>query len=147
MQLAKANKAKKEDSTRKGGPMPQQIQVQSSSADSSPEMNTVSTATVSLPATIVTTSVPTSMAGHMMYPSSHTVMYASGPTLADGGLVLNAFSQGPVSHAQTQDTATILNTWLKWCSSGVPHGSSWNGSDSRLSGAASSSTARSTLHK
>ncbi|KAK7139673.1 hypothetical protein R3I94_012354 [Phoxinus phoxinus] len=95
-----------------GGPMPQQIQVQSSSADSSPEMNTVSTATVSLPATIVTTSVPTSMAGHMMYPSSHTVMYTSGPTLADGGLVLNAFSQGPVSHAQTQDTGGVPQVFL-----------------------------------
>lgn len=49
------------------------------------------------------------MAGHMMYPSPHTVMYASTPALADGGLaVLNAFSQGPsamqVSHAQAQDT-------------------------------------------
>lgn len=95
-----------------GGSMPQQIQVQSSSADSSPEMNTVSTATVSLPATIVTTSVPTSMAGHMMYPSSHTVMYASGPTLADGGLVLNAFSQGPVSHAQAQDTGGVPQVFL-----------------------------------
>lgn len=66
-------------------------------------------ATVSLPATIVTSSVPTSVAGHMMYPSPHTVMYASTPTLADGGLaVLNAFSQGTsamqVSHAQAQDT-------------------------------------------
>ncbi|XP_039504829.1 serum response factor b isoform X2 [Pimephales promelas] len=95
-----------------GGAMPQQIQVQSSSADSSPEINTVSTATVSLPATIVTTSVPTSMAGHMMYPSSHTVMYTSGPTLADGGLVLNAFSQGPVSHAQTQDTGGVPQVFL-----------------------------------
>lgn len=45
----------------------------------------------------------------MMYPSPHTVMYASTPALADGGLaVLNAFSQGTsamqVSHAQAQDT-------------------------------------------
>lgn len=43
-----------------------------------------------------------------MYPSPHTVMYASTPSL-DGGLaVLNAFSQGTsamqVSHAQGQDT-------------------------------------------
>uniref|UniRef100_A0A8C2XFN3 Serum response factor n=1 Tax=Cyclopterus lumpus TaxID=8103 RepID=A0A8C2XFN3_CYCLU len=54
-------------------------------------------ATVSLPATIVTSSLPTSVAGHMMYPSPHTVMYASTPTLTDGGLaVLNAFSQGAV---------------------------------------------------
>lgn len=36
---------------------------------------------------------------------------------------------------------------FRWRSSGVPHGSSWNGSDSRLSGAASPSTARSTFHK
>lgn len=66
-------------------------------------------ATVSLPATIVTSSVPTSVAGHMMYPSPHAVMYASAPTLTDGGLaVLNAFSQSAsamqVSHAQAPDT-------------------------------------------
>lgn len=66
-------------------------------------------ATVSLPATIVTSSVPTSVAGHMMYPSHHAVMYASAPTLTDGGLaVLNAFSQSAsamqVSHAQAPDT-------------------------------------------
>ncbi|XP_048060006.1 serum response factor b isoform X3 [Megalobrama amblycephala] len=106
-----------------GGAMPQQlqtIQVQSSTTDSSPEMSqtsTASTATVSLPATIVTTSVPTSMPGHMMYPSPHTVMYASAPTLTDGGLaVLNAFSQGPsamqVSHAQTQDTGGVPQVFL-----------------------------------
>lgn len=73
------------------------------------DMHFLLPATVSLPATIVTSSVPTSVAGHMMYPSPHTVMYASTPTLADGGLaVLNAFSQGTsamqVSHAQGQDT-------------------------------------------
>lgn len=66
----------------------------------------------SLPATIVTSSVPTSVAGHMMYPSPHTVMYASTPALADGGLaVLNAFSQATptmqVSHAQAQDTGAF----------------------------------------
>lgn len=49
----------------------------------------------------------------MMYPSPHTVMYASTPALADGGLaVLNAFSQGTqamqVSHAQAQDTGEAL---------------------------------------
>lgn len=76
-------------------------------------------ATASLPATIVTSSVPTSVAGHMMYPSPHTVMYASTPTLTDGGLaVLNAFSQGTsamqVSHAQTQDTGG-----LNWKSSQI----------------------------
>ncbi|RXM35250.1 Serum response factor [Acipenser ruthenus] len=63
---------------------------------------------VSLPATIVTSSVPTTMAGHMMYPSPHTLMYASTPALADGSLaVLNAFTQAPsamqVSHGQVQE--------------------------------------------
>lgn len=92
----------------------------SSNSDSSPEIShtsTNSTATVSLPATIVTSSVPTSVAGHMMYPSPHTVMYASTPALADGGLaVLNAFSQGTsamqVSHAQAQDTGGVPQVFL-----------------------------------
>uniref|UniRef100_A0A8C2Z3S6 Serum response factor n=1 Tax=Cyclopterus lumpus TaxID=8103 RepID=A0A8C2Z3S6_CYCLU len=73
--------------------------------------------TVSLPATIVTSSLPTSVAGHMMYPSPHTVMYASTPTLTDGGLaVLNAFSQGTsamqVSHAQAQDSGAVPQVFL-----------------------------------
>uniref|UniRef100_UPI0037E81B57 serum response factor b isoform X4 n=1 Tax=Semicossyphus pulcher TaxID=241346 RepID=UPI0037E81B57 len=110
-----------------GPGVPQQLQAiqvhpntQSTSSDSSPEIShtsTNSTATVSLPATIVTSSVPTSVAGHMMYPSPHTVMYASTPTLADGGLaVLNAFSQGTsamqVSHAQAQDTGGVPQVFL-----------------------------------
>uniref|UniRef100_A0A3Q2QRD8 Serum response factor n=1 Tax=Fundulus heteroclitus TaxID=8078 RepID=A0A3Q2QRD8_FUNHE len=75
------------------------------------------TATVSLPATIVTSSVPTSVPGHMMYPSPHTVMYASTPALADGGLaVLNAFSQGTsamqVSHAHGQDAGGVPQVFL-----------------------------------
>ncbi|XP_077961067.1 serum response factor isoform X12 [Gasterosteus aculeatus] len=79
--------------------------------------STNSTATVSLPATIVTSSMPTSVAGHMMYPSQHTVMYASTPTLTDGGLaVLNAFSQGTsamqVSHAQGQDSGGVPQVFL-----------------------------------
>ncbi|XP_061766681.1 serum response factor b isoform X6 [Nerophis ophidion] len=74
-------------------------------------------ATVSLPATIVTSTVPTSVAGHMMYPSPHTLMYASTPGLADGGLaVLNAFSQGTsamqVSHAQAQDAGAVPQVFL-----------------------------------
>ncbi|KAM7409065.1 hypothetical protein PAMA_002665 [Pampus argenteus] len=108
--------------------VPQQLQAiqvhpntqSASNSDSSPEMShtsTNSTATVSLPATIVTSSVPTSVAGHMMYPSPHTVMYASTPTLADGGLaVLNAFSQGTsamqVSHAQAQDAGGVPQVFL-----------------------------------
>ncbi|XP_029927049.1 serum response factor b isoform X2 [Myripristis murdjan] len=111
-----------------GAGVPQQLQAiqvhpntqPTSNSDSSPEISqtsTNSTATVSLPATIVTSSVPTSMAGHMMYPSPHTVMYASTPALADGGLaVLNAFSQGPsamqVSHAQAQDTGAVPQVFL-----------------------------------
>ncbi|KAM6916016.1 serum response factor b isoform 3-T3 [Xenentodon cancila] len=92
----------------------------SSNSDSSPEIShtsTNSTTTASLPATIVTSSVPTSVAGHMMYPSPHAVMYASTPALADGGLaVLNAFSQGTsamqVSHAQAQDTGAVPQVFL-----------------------------------
>ncbi|XP_030603953.1 serum response factor isoform X3 [Archocentrus centrarchus] len=111
-----------------GTGVPQQLQAiqvhpntqPSSNSDSSPEIShtsTNSTATVSLPATIVTSSVPTSVAGHMMYPSPHTVMYASTPALADGGLaVLNAFSQGTsamqVSHAQAQDTGGVPQVFL-----------------------------------
>ncbi|XP_058241362.1 serum response factor b isoform X1 [Hemibagrus wyckioides] len=113
-----------------GGTVPQQLQAiqvqpstQSSSINtdsSSPEISqtsTASTATVSLPATIITSSVPTSVAGHMMYPSPHAVMYASAPTLTDGGLaVLNAFSQSTsamqVSHAQAPDTGAVPQVFL-----------------------------------
>ncbi|KAM9365056.1 serum response factor b isoform 1-T1 [Pholidichthys leucotaenia] len=111
-----------------GTGVPQQLQAiqvhpntqSTSNSDSSPEIShtsTNSTATVSLPATIVTSSVQTSVAGHMVYPSPHTVMYASTPTLADGGLaVLNAFSQGTsamqVSHAQAQDTGGVPQVFL-----------------------------------
>ncbi|XP_072247416.1 serum response factor b isoform X4 [Leuresthes tenuis] len=111
-----------------GAGVPQQLQAiqvhpntqPTSNSDSSPEIShtsTNSTSTVSLPATIVTSSVPTSVTGHMMYPSPHTVMYASTPTLTDGGLaVLNAFSQGTsamqVSHAQAQDTGTVPQVFL-----------------------------------
>ncbi|XP_062850897.1 serum response factor b isoform X2 [Trichomycterus rosablanca] len=92
------------------------ISTDGSSAEIS-QSNTASTATVSLPATIVTSSVPTSVAGHMMYSSPHAVMYAPGPTLAEGGLaVLNAFSQGAsamqVSHAQAPDTGAVPQVFL-----------------------------------
>ncbi|XP_041645117.1 serum response factor b isoform X2 [Cheilinus undulatus] len=108
-----------------GPGVPQQLQAiqvhpntqPTSNSDSSPEIShtsTNSTATVSLPATIVTSSVPTSVAGHMMYPSPHTVMYASTPALTDGGLaVLNAFSQGTSAmHAQAQDTGGVPQVFL-----------------------------------
>lgn len=135
-----------------------------------PQCDASFSASASLPATIVTSSVPTSVAGHMMYPSPHTVMYASTPALADGGLaVLNAFSQATptmqVSHAQAQDTgalflciythfwvcqraAILLSFFLnRCCPSGVPHSTSRNGPDPSLSGAATPSTARSAFYK
>uniref|UniRef100_A0A096M421 Serum response factor n=2 Tax=Poecilia TaxID=8080 RepID=A0A096M421_POEFO len=111
-----------------GAGVPQQLQAiqvhpntqPTSNSDSSPEIShtsTNSTATVSLPATIVTSSVPTSVPGHMMYPSPHTVMYAPTPALADGGLaVLNAYPQGAtamqVSHAHSQDTGAVPQVFL-----------------------------------
>ncbi|XP_061084103.1 serum response factor-like [Conger conger] len=86
-----------------------------SSSDSTEGSQACSTSTVS--ATIVTSSVPSSMGGHMMYPSPHTVMYASAPSLTDGGLaVLNAFSQAPaamqVSHSQSQDSGAVPQVFL-----------------------------------
>ncbi|KAM9804383.1 serum response factor b isoform 1-T1 [Neosynchiropus ocellatus] len=108
-----------------GAGVPQQLQAiqvhpnTQSNSDSSPEMShssTNSTTTVSLPATIVTSSMPTSVSGHMMYPSHHTVMYASTPTLSDGGLaVLNAFqgtSAMQVSHGQAQDSGAVPQVFL-----------------------------------
>ncbi|XP_069395120.1 serum response factor b isoform X12 [Paralichthys olivaceus] len=109
-----------------GAGVPQQLQAiqvhpnTQPTSEHNPEIShtsTNSTATVSLPATIVTSSVPTSVAGHMMYPSPHTVMYASTPGLTDGGLaVLNAFSQGTsamqVSHAQAQDAGGVPQVFL-----------------------------------
>ncbi|KAM8851504.1 serum response factor b isoform 3-T3 [Synchiropus picturatus] len=108
-----------------GAGVPQQLQAiqvhpnAQSNSDSSPEMShssTNSTTTVSLPATIVTSSMPTSASGHMMYPSHHAVMYASTPALSDGGLaVLNAFQGTPamqVSHGQAQDSGAVPQVFL-----------------------------------
>nr|XP_013809836.1 PREDICTED: serum response factor isoform X2 [Apteryx mantelli mantelli] len=72
---------------------------------------------VTLPATIMTSSVPTTVGGHMMYPSPHAVMYAPTSGLTDGGLaVLNAFSQAPsamqVSHSQVQDQGGVPQVFL-----------------------------------
>uniref|UniRef100_H3C9F4 Uncharacterized protein n=1 Tax=Tetraodon nigroviridis TaxID=99883 RepID=H3C9F4_TETNG len=101
-----------------GAGVPQQLQAiqvhpNTSNSDTAPKRPTPPpTPSASLPATIVTSSVPTSVAGHMMYHNPPTVMYAFTPTLADGGLaVLNAFSQASpamqVSHAQAQDTGAV----------------------------------------
>lgn len=91
-----------------------------------PQCDASFSASATLPATIVTSSMPTSVAGHMMYPSPHTVMYASTPALADGGLaVLNAFSQAAptmqVSHAQAQDTGALSENVHKACLCRYPH--------------------------
>uniref|UniRef100_A0A8C8UFU3 Serum response factor n=1 Tax=Peromyscus maniculatus bairdii TaxID=230844 RepID=A0A8C8UFU3_PERMB len=103
-----------------GGAVAQQVPVQaiqvhqapqqaSPSRDSSTDLTqTSSSGTVTLPATIMTSSIPTTVGGHMMYPSPHAVMYAPTSGLADGSLtVLNAFSQAPstmqVSHSQVQE--------------------------------------------
>ncbi|NXN95782.1 SRF factor, partial [Rhinopomastus cyanomelas] len=112
-----------------GGTMAQQVPVQtiqvhqapqqtSPSSDSSTDLTqTSSSGTVTLPATIMTSSVPTTVGGPMMYPSPHAVMYAPTSGLADGGLaVLNAFSQAPsamqVSHSQVQDQGGVPQVFL-----------------------------------
>ncbi|XP_057181716.1 serum response factor a isoform X3 [Triplophysa rosa] len=70
-------------------------------------------------ATIVTSSVPSSVASHMMYPGAHAaVMYAtSSPALTDGSLtVLNTFQQPHtamhMSHAQAQDSGAVQQMFL-----------------------------------
>uniref|UniRef100_A0A672N223 Serum response factor n=1 Tax=Sinocyclocheilus grahami TaxID=75366 RepID=A0A672N223_SINGR len=104
-----------------GGTMPQQlqaIQVHPQSSDSSPEISRTSTSsTASHTATIVTSSVPSSVAGHMMYPGAHVMYATSTPTLADGGLtVLNTFPQPPtamhMSHTPAQDSGAVPQMFL-----------------------------------
>ncbi|XP_059399144.1 serum response factor-like isoform X3 [Carassius carassius] len=68
-------------------------------------------------ATIVTSSVPSSVAGHMMYPGAHVMYATSSSALADGGLtVLNTFPQAPgamhVSHTQGQDSGAVPQMFL-----------------------------------
>ncbi|KAK6300215.1 hypothetical protein J4Q44_G00283130 [Coregonus suidteri] len=67
---------------------------------------------VSLPTTIVTSSVPSTMGGHMMYPGAHTVMYATPTTsLGDGSLtVLNTFPQ--TAHTQSHDPGAVSQVFL-----------------------------------
>lgn len=79
-----------------GGAVAQQVPVQaihvhqapqqaSPSRDSSTDLTqTSSSGTVTLPATIMTSSVPTTVGGHMMYPSPHAVMYAPTSGMVDG---------------------------------------------------------------
>uniref|UniRef100_A0A096MIF0 Serum response factor n=1 Tax=Poecilia formosa TaxID=48698 RepID=A0A096MIF0_POEFO len=60
---------------------------------------------------VSSSSSSSSAAGHMMYPSGPTVMYATpSPSLADGGLtVLNAF---PPSHAPSHDPGAVQQVFL-----------------------------------
>uniref|UniRef100_A0A8D0L1D7 Serum response factor n=1 Tax=Sphenodon punctatus TaxID=8508 RepID=A0A8D0L1D7_SPHPU len=112
-----------------GGAMAQQVPVQAIQVHQAPQQTspnsdnsndltqTSSSGTVTLPATIMTSSVPTTVGGHMMYPSPHAVMYAPTSGLTDGGLaVLNAFSQAPsamqVSHGQVQDQGGVPQVFL-----------------------------------
>ncbi|XP_029480946.1 serum response factor-like isoform X2 [Oncorhynchus nerka] len=102
-----------------GGGMGQQLQAiqvhpssQQSSVSHSDLSHITSNSTVSLPTTIVTSSVPSSMGGHMMYPGSHTVMYATPTTsLGDGSLtVLNTFPQ--TAHTQSHDPGAVSQVFL-----------------------------------
>nr|XP_046187057.1 serum response factor-like isoform X2 [Oncorhynchus gorbuscha] len=102
-----------------GGGMGQQLQAiqvhpscQQSSVSHSDLSHITSNSTVSLPTTIVTSSVPSSMGGHMMYPGAHTVMYATPTTsLGDGSLtVLNTFPQ--TAHTQSHDPGAVSQVFL-----------------------------------
>ncbi|XP_013986624.1 serum response factor isoform X2 [Salmo salar] len=102
-----------------GGGMGQQLQAiqvhpssQQSSVSHSDLSHITSSSTVSLPTTIVTSSVPSSMGGHMMYPGAHAVMYATPTTsLGDGSLtVLNTFPQ--TAHTQSHDPGAVSQVFL-----------------------------------
>ncbi|XP_045072420.1 serum response factor-like isoform X2 [Coregonus clupeaformis] len=102
-----------------GGGMGQQLQAiqvhpssQQSSVSHSDLSHITSSSTVSLPTTIVTSSVPSTMGGHMMYPGAHTVMYATPTTsLGDGSLtVLNTFPQ--TAHTQSHDPGAVSQVFL-----------------------------------
>ncbi|XP_071772193.2 serum response factor a isoform X2 [Centroberyx gerrardi] len=101
-----------------GGGVPQQLQTiqvqassQQASTNQSSEIHNPASSTASLPASIVSSS-SSSVAGHMMYPGGHTVMYATPtPSLGDGSLaVLNAFP--PAGHAQQHDPGSVPQVFL-----------------------------------
>ncbi|XP_035492180.2 serum response factor-like isoform X1 [Scophthalmus maximus] len=92
-----------------GGGVSQQlqtVQVQSTNQSSSDMHNSAS----STAASIVSSS--SSVAGHMMYPGGHTLMYAAPtPSLGDGSLtVLNTFP--PTGHPQSHDPGTVPQVFL-----------------------------------
>ncbi|XP_071328374.1 serum response factor-like isoform X2 [Trachinotus anak] len=105
-----------------GGGVSQQLQTiqvqpssqQASTNQSSPDIHNPPSSTANLPATIVSSSSSSSssVAGHMMYPGGHTVMYAAPtPSLGDGSLtVLNTFP--PTGHAQSHDPGAVPQVFL-----------------------------------
>ncbi|XP_029384159.1 serum response factor-like isoform X2 [Echeneis naucrates] len=104
-----------------GGGVSQQlqtIQVQTSSQQTSTNQNSSDihsppSSTASLPPSVVSSSSSSSsVAGHMMYPSGHTVMYAAQtPSLADGSLtVLNTFPS--TGHNQSHDSGAVPQVFL-----------------------------------
>ncbi|XP_026179660.1 serum response factor-like isoform X4 [Mastacembelus armatus] len=106
-----------------GGGLSQQLQTiqvqpssqQASTNQSCPDIHNPTSSTASLPATITSScssSSSSSVAGHMMYPGGHTVMYAaSTPSLGDGSLtVLNTFP--PPGHAQSHDPGAVPQVFL-----------------------------------
>ncbi|XP_029283310.1 serum response factor-like isoform X1 [Cottoperca gobio] len=103
-----------------GGGVTQQlqaIQVQASSQhtstnQSSSDIHSPASSTASLPASIMSSSSSSSsVAGHMMYPGGHTVMYAAPTSSLDGGLtVLSAFP--PTGHAQSHDPGSLPQVFL-----------------------------------
>ncbi|XP_010903136.2 serum response factor a isoform X2 [Esox lucius] len=103
-----------------GGGMSQQLQAiqvhpssQQSAVSHSDLCHTTTSSTVSLPTTIVTSSMPSTMGSHMMYPGAHTVMYATPtPSLGDGSLtLLNTFPQTGHNQPQ-QDPGAVQQVFL-----------------------------------
>uniref|UniRef100_A0A3B3D8S9 Serum response factor n=1 Tax=Oryzias melastigma TaxID=30732 RepID=A0A3B3D8S9_ORYME len=106
----------------------QTIQVQPSSQQVSTNQNSsdvhspASSKGLSLPVSVVSSSSSSSssVAGHMMYPGSHTVMYTTPPSsLGDGSslAVLNAFPAA--GHSQSQDPGTTINGSGFWVRPGL----------------------------
>nr|XP_046233991.1 serum response factor-like isoform X4 [Scatophagus argus] len=103
----------------------QTFQVQTSSQQTSTnqsisDIHNPTSSTAALPASVAAasssssspSSSSSSVAGHMMYPGGHTVMYAAPtPSLADGSLtVLNTFP--PTGHAQSHDPGSLPQVFL-----------------------------------
>ncbi|XP_036979078.1 serum response factor-like isoform X2 [Acanthopagrus latus] len=101
-----------------GGGVPQQLQTfqvqtsshQTSTSQSCSDVHNPASSAASLPASVSSSS--SSVAGHMMYPGGHTVMYATPtPSLSDGSLtVLNTFP--PTGHTQSHEPGSLPQVFL-----------------------------------